>query len=280
MASRREIFDILRHAAEEIYPTIEARQIAEMIVTSLGGITRNDLIVEPNKELIIENLDTIVSELRAWRPVQYIIGSADFADMELEVAEGVLIPRPETEELVEWIAERRPNAKAIIDVCCGSGCIAIALARRIGCKHTYGIDTSPIALDIARRNGARYAPEVEFIEGDALCDIALCVTEKVDIVVSNPPYIPQSDRESMRSNVTEYEPAIALFVPDDDPLLFYRAIAHQARNILCPGGELYFEIYEHYGREMIDMLKAEGYRDVILHEDFRGKQRMICAQVE
>ena len=279
MASRREIFDRLCRTAEEVYPTAEARQIAEMITTSLGGITRNDLIIEPNKELTIENIDTIVAEIRAWRPVQYIIGHADFADMELEVAEGVLIPRPETEELVEWVAQRMPHAQSIVDVCCGSGCIAIALSRSIKHSRVWGIDISSEALTIARRNGARYAPDVEFIEGDALCDIARCIRGKVDVVVSNPPYIPEADKSAMRHNDTKYEPAIALFVPNDDPLLFYRAIARQTREILNPAGELYFEIYEQYGEEMCTMLHEEGYSEVMLHEDFRGKQRMICAKV-
>ena len=279
MASRREIFDRLRRTAEEVYPTAEARQIAEMITTSLGGITRNDLIIEPNKELTIENIDTIVAEIRAWRPVQYIIGHAYFADMELEVTEGVLIPRPETEELVEWVAQRMPHAQSIVDVCCGSGCIAIALSRSIKHSRVWGIDISPEALAIARRNGARYAPDVEFIEGDALCNIADCVEGKVDVVISNPPYIPEADRSAMRRNVTDYEPAIALFVPNDDPLLFYRAIARQTREILNPAGELYFEIYEQYGEEMCAMLQEEGYGKVLIHEDFRGKQRMICARV-
>lgn len=277
MATRREIFNRLYQAAQPLYGDAEARQIAEMLIIAKGKISRNDLIIDPHKELIIEELDNIIEELRSWRPVQYIIGFADFYDMELEVGEGVLIPRPETEELVEWIAsESRPEA-TILDVGTGSGCIAIALNRAIKESRVCAIDISSKALDIARRNGAKYAPEVQFVEGDALGEFDKLFGAKFDVVVSNPPYIPQSDISLMRANVTKYEPETALFVPDSDPLLFYRAIAQTSKRLLKKEGKLYFEIYESLAKEMIAMLEIEGYSDIILREDFRGKPRMICA---
>lgn len=277
MATRREIFNRLYQAAQPLYGDAEARQIAEMLIIAKGKISRNDLIIDPHKELIIEELDNIIEELRSWRPVQYIIGFADFYDMELEVGEGVLIPRPETEELVEWIAsESRPEA-TILDVGTGSGCIAIALNRAIKESRVCAIDISSKALDIARRNGNKYAPEVQFVEGDALGEFDKLFGAKFDVVVSNPPYIPESDMELMRANVTKYEPETALFVPDSDPLLFYRAIAQTSKRLLKHEGKLYFEIYESLAKEMIAMLEIEGYSDIILREDFRGKPRMICA---
>lgn len=279
MATRREIFQQLQRAVEECYPTEEARQIAEMITTKLGGISRNDLLIEPNIPLEINNIDTICSELRLWRPVQYIIGRAEFQDMELEVNEGVLIPRPETEELVEWIASDMPTARRVLDVCTGSGCIAIALARRITGAMVSAIDISNEALAIAHRNAMRYAPSVEFFEADALADFSHITGGKFDVIVSNPPYIPETDKTLMRPNVTRYEPDIALFVPDDDPLRFYRAIARQAHTMLSPDGRLYFEIYESLAEEMKRMLKGEGYGEITVREDFRGKPRMICAKV-
>lgn len=266
----------MEHAAGECYPEVEARQIAEMIILERGGITRNDLIIEPNAPLDIPNIDTICSELRSWRPVQYIVGSAYFAEMEIEVHEGVLIPRPETEELVEWIAKDMPHAKRILDVCTGSGCIALALARRIAGSHVCGIDISTEALAIAQRNGERHAPSVEFLRADAHADFSAVVGREYDVIASNPPYIPEADRATMRPNVTLYEPDMALFVPDSDPLLFYRAIARTARAMLAEGGRLYFEIYESLATDMVAMLRAEGY-DTILRDDFRGKPRMICA---
>lgn len=277
MATRREIYNQLLRVASELYDTGEARQIAEMLLLSKGNISRNDLIIEPNKEIEINELDSIATDLRSWRPVQYIIGTADFRDMELAVSEGVLIPRPETEELVEWIASEAAEGATILDVGTGSGAIAIALAREIKNSRVWAMDISRDALDIARRNGSQYAPSVTFVEGDALGYFDRLFEDKFDVVVSNPPYIPQSDVESMRRNVIDFEPSMALFVPDNDPLLFYRSIAQRARRMLNHEGKLYFEIYELLATEMIEMLEREGYKDITLRDDFRGKPRMICA---
>ena len=279
MASRRELFLRVADSIKELYGEVEARQIAEMIITECGNISRNQLIVDPDKELEIKDIDRIIEELRSWRPVQYVIGRADFDDMSLEVREGVLIPRPETEELVEWIASESAEDARILDVGTGSGCIAIALSRRLKSSRVWALDISTEALDIARRNGQRYAPSVEFIQGDALQDFSELVSEKLDVVVSNPPYIPRSDEHSMRRNVTDYEPSTALFVEDSDPLIFYRSIARTARRMLKAGGRLYYEIYEHFAADMVAMLEAEGYSEVTVREDFRGKERMVCAKM-
>ena len=279
MATRREILLRITQAIVELYGEVEARQIAEMVVLEYGKISRNELLVEPNKELEINDIDMIIHELQEWRPVQYVIGRAEFDGLEFEVTEGVLIPRPETEELVEWIAsESAPDAR-VFDVGTGSGCIAISLSRRLKSSRVWALDISEKALGIARRNGQRYAPEVEFIEGDALADFSSLVSEKLDVVVSNPPYIPRSDVSGMRRNVTDYEPDNALFVEDSDPLIFYRSIARTARKMLKSGGKLYFEIYELYAAQMRSMLEAEGYADITIREDFRGKERMVCATI-
>lgn len=280
MATRREIYNLLYSVASELYDAGEAKQIAEMLLLSKGNISRNDLIIEPNRELSIDNLETIIAELRSWRPVQYIIGYADFRDMELKVSEGVLIPRPETEELVEWITSEASEGATILDIGTGSGAIAIALSREISQSRVWAMDISNKALTIARTNSKEYAPNVTFIEGDALADFNTLFDEPFDVVVSNPPYIPQSDVTQMRRNVLDYEPPTALFVPDNDPLLFYRSIAHTAKEILKHGGKLYFEIYELLSSEMIDMLTNEGYSDITLRDDFRGKPRMICATLQ
>ena len=266
--------------ASECYPDVEARQIAEMIILAKGRISRNDLLIEPNVELEIPEFETICDELRSWRPVQYIVGKADFADMELTVREGVLIPRPETEELVDWVAREAKEGARILDVCTGSGCIAIALRRMVPSSEVWAMDISPEALAIARENGAEYAPEVRFVEGDALVDFSAQFKGVMfDAIVSNPPYIPERDRALMRPNVTEHEPDIALFVEDSDPLIFYRAIAQTGRKMLNADGHLYFEIYESLVEEMVAMLEREGYTEVTVKEDFRGKPRMICARV-
>lgn len=277
MATRREIYNLLYSVASEHYEAGEARQIAEMILLAKGNISRNEYIIEPNKEITIDNLDDIILELRSWRPVQYIIGYADFRDMELSVKEGALIPRPETEELVEWIASETRIGAHILDIGTGTGAIAIALNREVDNSQVWAMDISLDALAIARENGRRYAPNVRFVEGDALADFDTLFECKFDVVVSNPPYIPQSDIEQMRKNVLDFEPSTALFVPDNNPLLFYRSIARTAKKILNRGGKLYFEIYELLSAEMIDMLRHEGYSDIQLREDFRAKPRMICA---
>ena len=277
MATRREIYNLLYSVASEHYEAGEARQIAEMILLAKGNISRNEYIIEPNKEITIDNLDDIILELRSWRPVQYIIGYADFRDMELSVKEGALIPRPETEELVEWIASETRIGAHILDIGTGTGAIAIALNREVDNSQVWAMDISLDALAIARENGRRYAPNVRFVEGDALADFDTLFECTFDVVVSNPPYIPQSDIEQMRKNVLDFEPSTALFVPDNDPLLFYRSIARTAKKILNRGGKLYFEIYELLSAEMIDMLRHEGYSDIQLREDFRAKPRMICA---
>lgn len=278
MATRREIFRALTEAGAELYGEAEARQIAEMVLES-RGVSRNMLLVEPNEALQFPDLDGVINDIRAWRPVQYIIGTAEFAGMDFEVSDAVLIPRPETEELVDWIASEVGDSASILDVGTGSGCIAIALSRAVSGSSVWALDISAEALAVARRNGAKYAPDVRFVEGDALSDFSALFAEKFDIVVSNPPYIPDSDSRLMRRNVTDYEPHTALFVPDNDPLLFYRSIARTALKMLNAEGKLYFEIYESLADEMQRMLRAEGYEEIVVREDFRGKPRMICAKV-
>lgn len=278
MATRREIFRALTEAGAELYGEAESRQIAEMVLES-RGVSRNMLLVEPNEELQFPDLDSVINDIRAWRPVQYIIGTAEFAGMDFEVSDAVLIPRPETEELVDWIASEVGDSASILDVGTGSGCIAIALSRAVSGSSVWALDISADALAVARRNGAKYAPDVRFVKGDALSDFSALFAEKFDIVVSNPPYIPDSDSLLMRRNVTDYEPHRALFVPDNDPLLFYRSIARTALRMLKADGKLYFEIYESLADEMQRMLRAEGYEEIVVREDFRGKPRMICARV-
>lgn len=278
MATRREIFRALTEAGAELYGEAEARQIAEMVLES-RGVSRNMLLVDPNEELQFSDLDSVINDIRAWRPVQYIIGTAEFAGMDFEVSDAVLIPRPETEELVDWVASQVGDSASILDVGTGSGCIAIALSRAVSGSSVWALDISADALAVARRNGAKYAPDVRFVEGDALSDFSALFAEKFDVVVSNPPYIPDSDSRLMRRNVTDYEPYTALFVPDNDPLLFYRSIARTALKMLNAEGKLYFEIYESLADEMQRMLHDEGYEEIVVREDFRGKPRMICAKL-
>lgn len=288
MSTRRENIERICSAIIPLYDPREARNIAEWVVCDREGISRSQLVVFADEESRIDNLDTIISELASGRPVQYILGRSEFYGEEFEVGEGVLVPRPETEELVAWIckdvrqAKRDgrgiPNGVRILDLCTGSGCIAITLARNIADSDVTALDISPEALHYARRNAERLSPDVQIIEGDVLAGAERWVDGEFDVIVSNPPYIPASDIATMHANVRDHEPHCALFVADERPLVFYEAIADSAHTLLCSGGRLYFEIYEKLGSELCSMLQAKGFSDITLRCDLNDKPRMICCR--
>ena len=257
MPTRREIIARIETPLTALYGEREARQIARIIVMELGGLCLTDLVAEPDKELGINELDRIIGELAAGRPLQYVLGHTEFYGLDFQVREGVLIPRPETEEL--------------------DRCIAVTLARLIPGARVTAVDISEKALSIARENARRLDAEVDFRQGDALGELFPGQREQFDLIVSNPPYIPRREKASMRVNVTGYEPAEALFVEDDDPLIFYRAIARNARRLLRPGGRLYFEIHENFADETLRMLTREGFPDTAVRRDLNDKNRMTCS---
>ena len=236
----------------------------------------SQLVAHYDDECEIENLDSIIGELQSGRPVQYVLGKAEFCEMEFEVAEGVLIPRPETEELVYRIAEIAKRGAKILDIGTGSGAIAISLAKLIKESEVVAIDISTAALVIAKRNAEKLGARVEFIEADALGDLSHL--GEFDVIVSNPPYIPQSDIVDMRQNVVDFEPHTALFVPDNDPLCFYRATAKNGATMLREGGSIWFEIYEKLGEELCAMMSAMGYSRNEIIEDSNLKPRMVWSR--
>jgi release factor glutamine methyltransferase len=249
-----------------------------MAAEDIFGFSRIDMALEPDKQVVqTDNLKLVTEEILSGRPIQYIIGHADFMDMKLNVREGVLIPRQETEELVEWIVRDTPPAADILDIGTGSGAIAIALAKSIADSRVTGIDISDTAIEVARSNTPDGVGNIRFIQCDILSDNLDAIGSGYDVVVSNPPYIPHSDMASMHINVTDYEPHDALFVPDDDPLLFYRRIAEHSRSILKAGGALYFEIYEHFAAGVTALLGNMGYTDIEVRTDIHGKERMVKA---
>lgn len=270
-------------AARGVYDEREARSVAYLIAEKLYGVERLDMTLEPQKEVVITfELNSVAADIRSGRPVQYIVGSADFCGLTLEVEEGVLIPRPETEELVEWIvAQTLPGAR-ILDIGTGSGAIAVALAERIPDSRVCGTDISERALKVAGRNAARYGSKVVLRRADVLFPLTAWDGEwpawSLDVIVSNPPYIPQSDVSQMHVNVTGFEPREALFVPDDDPLVFYRAAAEKAAILLRSGGALYFEIYEKAGVPIAELLTGMGFTDVELRKDINGRDRMAACR--
>ena len=275
-ATRAEIVSHLAACIEHLYSRQEQLRIARMVVAALSGESEMKFLIDPN-EIIDIKLGDVAEQLSAGRPVQYIIGKTEFCGEEFTVREGVLIPRPETEELVMWArdeAKEFPSPR-ILDLCTGSGCIAIALKKLIPAAAVTAIDLSAEALAIAQENATKLGADVRFLADDVLQSVPQLQNESFDIIVSNPPYIPISEREAMHINVTNFEPAMALFVEDSDPLIFYREIARIAKSKLSDRGALLFEIHELLADETLQMLHNEGFEAELRH-DFLNKPRMIC----
>ena len=275
-ATRAEIVSHLAACIEHLYSRQEQLRIARMVAAALSGESEMKFLIDPNEIIDIE-LGDVAEQLSAGRPVQYIIGKTEFCGEEFTVREGVLIPRPETEELVMWasqVAKEFPSPR-ILDLCTGSGCIAIALKKLIPAAAVTAIDLSEEALKIAQENATKLGADVRFLADDVLQGVPQLGDKKFDIIVSNPPYIPISEREAMHINVTNFEPAMALFVEDSDPLIFYREIARIAKSRLSDRGALLFEIHELLSDETLQMLQKEGFEAELRH-DFLNKPRMIC----
>ena len=280
MPTRREGIGRIRCALTPLYGPREAEQIARRFAFERGGFTLTHYVVRPDEELPIPDLEESIRQLAAGRPVQYVLGYTEFCGMTFAVGEGVLIPRPETEELVAAVAAETPAGTTVLDVGTGSGCIAVSLARLIPHACVTAVDLSPQALDVARRNAERLGAEVRFVQADALTGLSELTEDSFDLVVSNPPYVPQSDRAAMHINVRGYEPREALFVPDDDPLRFYRSIARTARRLLRSDGRLWFEIYERLADETAQLLADEKFADIVVRRDINDKPRMLCCTVK
>ena len=272
----RQTIQTIEEALSPLYDSREATAIAREVVCRVCGYTFSQLVINYDSECNIENLQTIIDQLAASRPVQYVTGVAEFYDLEFKVCEGVLIPRPETAELVaQIVADTHPGAK-ILDVGTGSGAIAVALAKSIEGAKVTAVDISDVALEIAAENTERNGVDIRFCKADALGDMSSL--GEFDIIVSNPPYIPQSDIVRMERNVVDYEPHTALFVADDDALCFYRSIAQNGVKMLRKGGALYFEIYEQFGEQIRQMLEQMGYKDIVVAKDIFGKERMVWSR--
>ena len=279
-ATRAEIIAYLCDSIHTLYAESECKLIARMVAAALSNEAESKYLIEPNETIEIEGIERCAEELASGRPVQYVIGRAEFCGEEFCVREGVLIPRPETEEVVMWAMEcaegiSKPN---ILDVCTGSGCIAIALKKRLREASVTAIDLSDKALEIASENAQRLNADVKIIKDDALKGLQTQQGQLFDIIVSNPPYIPQSEMAAMHINVTEHEPHMALFVDDSDPLIFYREIARAAKTLLSEQGYLLYEIHETLATQTADMLRCEGFHNIEIRHDFRLKPRMICCR--
>ncbi len=265
-----------------LYEAGEAQAIVRTVLEVRHGMTLTDIICGKVNELSADEgikLEEIAGRLQKGEPVQYVLGQADFAGRTFHVERGVLIPRPETAELCEWIARDCPPGVRILDICTGSGCIAVTLGLCVKDSEVVGWDISEDALRIARKNAeALGATNVSIEYKDAL---RLSEDpERWHVIVSNPPYICEKEKAEMEKNVLEYEPSIALFVPDEDPLRFYRAIAEYASIGLRGKGRIYFEINPVCEKETREMLEGFGFKDIETKEDSFGKKRMMRAVKE
>lgn len=267
-----------------MYDTREAANIADLVIEHVTGQRKIDRIVYkdlPVTENQQKQLKKIADELSDNRPVQYVLGEAWFMDMKLLVNESVLVPRPETEELVEWILKdikQSGNKKiSLIDIGTGSGCIPISVKKKVPEATVAAIDVSGDALQVAKMNAAQQKASIDFLHLDFLIENEWNRLDKYDIIVSNPPYVRQSEEAAMGNNVIKYEPHLALFVPDKDALIFYEKIATFSQKHLIPGGSVYVEINEALGGQVGELFKKQECNDVILKKDMQGKDRMVKA---
>jgi release factor glutamine methyltransferase len=272
-----------RHFTEalaEKFPQREAEQLMRILLEDLFGIDWNQQLMNPDLRIDEHQhyqLSEAVKRLLAGEPVQYVTGIARFNDLLLKVSPAVLIPRPETEELVQKISTSLPKEKTIRiwDIGTGSGCIAIALAKQFPHAEVIAFDVSEEALQIAKENAQSNGANVTFVQDDVLNPTSSYFNQPVDLVVSNPPYVCDSERASMEANVLDWEPEKALFVPDDDPLRFYRQILALAKTQLTPDGQVWFEINERMGEEMLQLCHKMGFSKAEVLEDFAGKPRFV-----
>ena len=267
----------------QLAPVYSPRELQQVVFELLEhfGFTRVQVIAYPDAKLSetdYEQLQLMLKRLADGEPLQYVVGTEWFMDMPFRVCRDVLIPRPETEELVRLIVGRckRPSPR-IADVGTGSGCIAVSLATLIDGAQVTAVDVSASAIEVAQRNAEQNSAQVEFVCADILADNQLFAPSSLDVVVSNPPYVTETDKSQMSRNVLDFEPHLALFVPDSDPLLFYRRIAELAQQWLKSGGMLFFEINERFGPETVQLLENMRFVNVELHRDFYEKNRMVSA---
>lgn len=289
----KELKEEFSKRLEQIYETNETDSLFYWAISAVLQKTRLDFSLNPNELLSpagSEALETILLRLGQQEPIQYILGEAEFYGLTFLVNPSVLIPRQETEELVDLIIRsERGNAIhkpiTVLDIGTGSGCIAISLKREIPDADVYAVDISEKALEVASKNALINEVEISFKQFDILCKNTLIFDEldkedlKFDCIVSNPPYVRQLEKEEMRANVLDFEPDLALFVDDERPLLFYERISDFAVNNLSKGGRLYFEINQYLGNEMVDLLKGKGFNDIELVTDLLGNHRIIKAQL-
>jgi release factor glutamine methyltransferase len=265
-----------------IYPATEIQGITRLVLENVFQLNYTQLVLRKDDPILSQEkkqIEKMVGRLKNHEPIQYVLGKTEFYGLKLNVNPSVLIPRPETEELVHWIIETKlPASPRIVDIGTGSGCIALALKKNMEDAAVSAVDISAKAIQTAEMNAASSQLEIDFIQADIL-NWQKYDWDCFDLVVSNPPYVREMEKDKMQRNVLEYEPQMALFVPDDDPLVFYRKIAGFAKQYLHKSGWLFFEINKNLSREMTLLLQNLGFRNIQVKIDINGKNRMIrCAR--
>ena len=273
---KTHFFDALKNIQDEQ----EIESFFFILTEYLHNLKRVDVALNPNFELSdaeVEKWNIILADLQQEKPIQYITGEAWFYGLKFEVNENTLIPRPETEELVEWILNspiiHHPSSMNILDIGTGTGCIPISLKANLPQANVSAIDVSEKALEVAKRNAKSNKVEINFIQTNILEVEDL--NQYFDIIVSNPPYVRNLEKEEIKKNVLDYEPHLALFVEDTDALLFYRKIAQLALKNLAPNGLLFFEINQYLGKETVELLENLGFKNIELKKDMYGNDRMV-----
>lgn len=282
----KEIKNIYHLELDPLFPKEEVDSFFYLVIDHYLGLERFILAMQPNLVVSKENEDPLffaLSQLKQERPIQHILGKAHFCELEFRVDENVLIPRPETEELVYWIinevqkGDPREEVK-ILDIGTGSGCIAISLAKNLPNAKVYALDISKKALQIAGENAMDNGVDIVFLEADILSLEGF--KDKFDVIVSNPPYVRELEKLEMKNNVVEHEPGLALFVSDGDPLIFYKKITRFSLSHLKKSGVLFFEINQYLGEEMKQLLEAENFSEIELRKDMFGNDRMLKGQLD
>lgn len=274
----------IRKELDGIYSREEIESLIFLIFEKIKGFSRTQFLLASEKEITPEEklkIDQIIARLKRHEPIQYILGETAFYGLPFRTVPGTLIPRPETEELVHWIVQENQQTKPVIfDMGTGTGCIAVTLRKNIPDSTVWACDISPVCTEAARKNAALNDTKISVFEFNILNFSPAIEFPQFDVIVSNPPYVRESEKQRMQKNVLDYEPELALFVEDGDPLLFYRHIAEFAQIHLTSGGRLYFEINEAFGDECSEMLQEKGFSEVRLKKDLQQKDRMLSAKWE
>jgi release factor glutamine methyltransferase len=283
----KQLAQNFKESLSPIYQEDEAQALFLLAIQHLLNYSRADYLLKKETEITAEQTTkflAVLNELQDRKPIQYILGEAYFYGLTFKVDKSVLIPRPETEELVEWIlsvcneiVNRQSSIENIIDIGTGSGCIAIALKKNLPNTKVYALDIAEDTLATAKQNALLNNVEIEFIKDDILSPSILHFPSSISVIVSNPPYIKEDEKPAMHQNVLANEPHRALFVSNENPLVFYEAIANFALKNLKSNGLLFFEINEYLGKQTVDLLQHKGFKNIELRKDMQGKDRMVKA---